>query len=410
MSLAVLLLARGASLLASWMVSTLTPNMVYSIGGSMVAMAFLILCRSLPALPANAVLVVLERRGIRPLRILQMSEVMRLLLYVPLLFVTGQAWLYVLSASWALVEALVTPCYFSLVPSLCRPEQVSRATNRLLTIVNAALVCGPLASSALFSAWGLRPTIACALALMVVSSVAAGHLMPQAQEPQGEGSSAGDGMSAEGDGLGGRGEARPEDTAHRPHAWALLRSLGASTAALLTIDATSGFAFGSLNALMPIASQVQALDPTVLYGWFLGALMAGMLMGNVLFELVGYRFETGRLYRALTVGALTTYLLFGVLVGPLLRCALLLVTGLGNSMQDVCLMTALQRRAATGRGASLIALRESLGSVAVTVSTVYVGACVSVLGVPGLVLVAYAVALVASLPSFARLRRGEPSR
>lgn len=99
MSLAVLLLARGASLLASWMVSTLTPNMVYSIGGSMVAMAFLILCRSLPALPANAVLVVLERRGIRPLRILQMSEVMRLLLYVPLLFVTGQAWLYVLSAS-----------------------------------------------------------------------------------------------------------------------------------------------------------------------------------------------------------------------------------------------------------------------------------------------------------------------
>lgn len=113
MSLAVLLLARGASLLASWMVSTLTPNMVYSIGGSMVAMAFLILCRSLPALPANAALVVLERRGIRPLRVLQVSEVVRLLLYVPLLFVTGQVWLYVLSASWALVEALVTPCYFS---------------------------------------------------------------------------------------------------------------------------------------------------------------------------------------------------------------------------------------------------------------------------------------------------------
>lgn len=131
-------------------------------------------------------------------------------------------------------------------------------------------------------------------------------------------------MSAEGDGLGGRGEARPEGTARRPHAWALLRSLGASTAALLAIDATSGFAFGSLNALMPIASQVQALDPTVLYGWFLGALMAGMLMGNVLFELVGYRFETGRLYRALTVGALTPTCCLACLWGPCCaaRCCL----------------------------------------------------------------------------------------
>lgn len=389
-SLFFLITARTLSCFGVWAVSTAAPSTVFNETGNYALMALLFVFRSVPALPANAALFALEARGHTALSMLPHIELLRCLLYVPIVFLRSDYILFFLTLAWSFTEALAMPCYFSLAPALSSTAENGKAINRLLTATNAAMLLSPAITGLLATRFSFE-ALSLGAAVLFAGSAALLRFLAVNAKPL---------IST------GHDECEIVEVGSGGH-WHLtgvVKSIPLFVSIFLLVDFTSGLAFGTLNSLMPVAATETSSNSVALYGGFLSLLMAGQLCGNVVYEFLGKRqFAPNRLYFLATGFSLFAYLCFGWVSWWPLRCAMLFLTGLGNSVQDVCLLTSLQTPSCPSGSTRTIALRESLGSIAVLLSSAAVAAMIKLISIPLIVTLSFAVATLASVAAWSRL-------
>ncbi len=329
--------------LGNWLGEIALAVLVFDRTHSALATAALFLCaRFLPALFAPPLTARLERlQGARVLPALHLAEAM---VFGVLAFTATSSSVVLLVALAALDGALAITAralLWATTAELLRPRGLLREGNSLLnggfTVAGAV---GPICGGVLVATIGFGP----ALGLDALSFVAAAGLLAAARVlPLG--------AAAEGEWWGGR---LREGIRYAVRTRRVRALLGAQAVALvlfsLVVPIEVVFVKGQLHA------------GNAGYGALLAAWGAGMIVGAAMFALAR---RTGIIWllgvSALAIGA--GYL--GIAASPtlLVACLFSLLGGIGNGIEWVALLTALQAETAPERQAVVMSLFEALGMV-----------------------------------------------
>ncbi|NLQ13616.1 MFS transporter [Olsenella sp. KGMB02461] len=371
--------------------STAAPSVIFDETGNLALMALLFVFRSVPALPANAALIALENRGHKSFSILPRLELGRCVLYFPTIFFDNEVIVLISTLAWAFAESLAMPCYYSLAPVADVANKPEKSINRLLTVTNLTMLVGPAIAGTVATYLPFGTLSFISVALFAGASMFTSRFSKIVQQsfhdpsvPISESSFV---PNENRDATSGRVNTK----------------IPKMVLIYLIVDATSGFAFGSLNPLMPIIASGISEVPIALYGAFLSLLMGGQLCGNIVYELIGDLFSSNKLYFIATGFSLLAFLLFGWAPWWALCGVFLFLTGLGNSIQDVCLLTSLQTANRLSPSTRLIALRESIGSITVLCASVVIAILISLIPVNIIVTVVFIVAVATSIITWTRL-------
>lgn len=346
-SVRALFIARGISDIGNWCANIALPLYVYQITGDVSATALLVGCRSLPSLFSMSLASLPNKIGIGQLQFMKMADLIRaalFLLYFPL---NGKWEIMVITLAVSSCRAIEIPCFYSLLRAGTF-DQRDEINNAFGFLQNLTMVVGPMIGGCLVAGLGIEIVLIFNSLTFIVSF----SLLKLVSITE-----------------AGVHEKRPTFKGEDNTLKFLLDTRSLAVGFLL-IDISSGMAFGSLNSLLPEIVQLEYRSSSLLYGVFQSSLTIGLLVGNCLYGVVAKGREHVRLYCFMTYFALGAYFAFGFLYSFGFSFVLLFAVGVGNSIQDVLLITSLQELAKdSAESVRLFSIRESLQAFAVIFST-----------------------------------------
>lgn len=352
-SIRALFIARGISEIGNWCANIALPLYVYQVTGDASATALLVGCRSLPSLFSMSLVRCPKKFGIGQLQFLRLADLIRaalFLLYFPL---NGKWEIMLITLAVASCRAIEIPCFYSVLRASTF-DQRDEINNAFGFLQNLMMVVGPLVGGFLVAGIGIRAVLLFNSLTFIASYCLLGAVLISET-----------GVPEEG--------IAPEGEVKTPKLFFDGRSLAVG---FLLIDISSGVAFGSLNSLLPVIVQLEFKSSSLLYGLFQSSLTVGLLAGNLLYGFVIKGREHVKLYCLMTYLALGAYFAFGFLYSFGFSYVLLFAVGVGNSIQDVLLITSLQKLAKDGaESVRLFSIRESFQAFAVVFSTFLVSLC-----------------------------------
>lgn len=344
------LAAKGANDFGDWVATVAAPVLLYSSSGSISDTATLIACRLAPYFLANLVIKRAARFSVPSSSIIRWASLLRALI-IPL-FIIAQTPIhfYVLTLTIYGLGAIASPCYYSIIKDCAREgSDLPRSNNYILALQNGMSVVGPVIGAffqlRLGSAFLFFLNSICCLSAFTLS-----FWFPASNNCHSE----------------------HERKSAKVRA---MISKYPFVSTLIFVDAVSGLAFGSLNAIIPMICQTRFHNDALIYSALLAFLTGGMLLGNLVFHTFLYKKKPSLLYMKVTISSLLAYLLFNFVQSPIAGALLLASTGLGNSIQDVALITTIQRTVADdGYVAYTISIRDTFGAAATLCSVAFLSA------------------------------------
>lgn len=332
------LTAKGINDFGDWVATVAAPVLLYSSSESISNTAILMACRLAPYLMANLVIKRAVRSHIPPSSIIRGASLLRALIIPLFLIANTPLHFYALTLAVYSLGASASPCYFSIIKGCAQGEGgLSQSNNYLLALQNGMSVVGPVIGAYIQLHFGYGFLFA----LNSICCFFAFALSFRFPEPSDCNS-------------------RREQKSAKTH---MIVSAYPLISMLILVDAVSGLAFGSLNAIIPMVCQTRFNNDAVVYSMLLAFLTGGMLLGNLVFHALFHKKKASLLYMKVTLFALFTYLLFNFAQSSIIGALLLALTGIGNSIQDVTLITTIQKTVADENDAAyIISLRDSFGA------------------------------------------------